>query len=112
MLDWIYGAWTYRSFYNREQAVEQIGDILLAEAEMVFESAAPGEIRGQLAFRSDKPDPTDPILTFAGSSEVGAPPTARFRGTGIAGTAAEGWVYDYVGYLVSHWPGGKGQKTS
>lgn len=111
-MDWIYGAWTYRSFYNRETPVDKIEDILLAEGEMLFESAAPGEIRGQLAFRSDKPDPADPILTFAGSSEPGSPPTASFRGLGLPGTGAEGWVYDYVGYLVPHWPGGKGQKAA
>ena len=52
-MDWLYGAWTYRSFYNREKAAERIEDILLAEGEMVFEAAAPGEIHGQLAFRSD-----------------------------------------------------------
>jgi hypothetical protein len=112
MQDWTYGAWTYRSFYNRAEAAEKIEDILLAEGEMVFETAAPGEIRGQLAFRSEKPDPKDPILTFAGSSEAGSPPTARFRGTGLSGTGAKGWVYDYVGYLVPHWPGGKGQQTA
>lgn len=111
-MDWIYGAWTYRSFFNREEPAENIDDIVLAEGEMVFETAASGEIRGQLAFRSEKPDPKDPILSFAGSSEPGSPSSARFRGTGLVGTAAEGWVYDYVGYLVPHWPGGKGQKTA
>jgi hypothetical protein len=111
-MDWIYGVWTYRSFYNREAPVEKIDDLLLAEGEMTFESAAPGEIRGQLAFRSDKPDPKDPILTFAGSSENGSPSTARFRSFGRADTGAKGWIYDYNGYLIPHWPGGRGQKTA
>src|SRR5262249_24059417 len=112
MLDWLYGAWTYRSFYNTEKSAETLDDIVLAEAELTFESAAPGEIRGQLAFRSDKPNRRDPILTMAGSSEPGAPTTAKFRGTGLAGTGAEGWIYDYVSYLVPHWPGGRGQVTA
>jgi hypothetical protein len=111
-MDWIYGAWTYRSFFNREAAIGRLEDILLAEGEMIFESAVLGEIRGQLAFRSDKPDPSDPILTFAGSSELGAPLTVKFRGTGRPDTSARGWIYDYVGYLVPHWPGGIGQKTA
>lgn len=111
-MDWIYGAWTYRSFFNREEPAAALDDIMLAEGEMVFESAAPGQIRGQLAFRSDKPDPKDPILTFAGSLEDGTPATAKFRGTGVAGTSAEGWIYDYTGYLVPHWPGGKAQKAA
>ena len=111
-MDLTYGAWTYRSFYNKESAIEKIEDILLAEGEMVFEAAAPGEIRGQLAFRSDQPDPNDPILDLAGSLESGSPATARFRGIGRQGTAADSWVYDYTGYLVPHWPGGKNQKLA
>src|SRR5262249_2600854 len=71
-----------------------------------------GEIRGQLAFRSATPDQSDPRLSLVGSSEPGSPATARFRGSGRAGTAAEGWIYDYVGYLVPHWPGGIGHQTA
>ena len=112
MQDWLYGAWTYRSLYNREGSAEKLEDILLAEGEMIFEAAAPREVRGQLAFRSEPPDPKDPRLTFAGSSEAGSPATAKFRGTGVKDTGAEGWVYDYVGYLVPHWPGGKDQATT
>jgi hypothetical protein len=111
VVDWLYGVWTYRSFYDRETPAATIDDIVLAEGEMAFEAAEPGKIRGQLAFRSNPPDPQDPILTFAGSSETGSPAAARFRGTGVAGTAAEGWIYDYTGYLVPNWPGGKDQKT-
>jgi hypothetical protein len=109
---WNYGAWTYRSFFNRPAAVSTIDDLLLAEGEMVLETASPGETRGQLAFRSDKPDQRDPRLTLVGSVESGTPATARFRGVGVPGTSAEGWVYDYVGYLVPEWPSGKGQRTA
>jgi len=30
----------------------------------------------------------------------------------VPGTVAEGWVYDYVGFLVPSWPGGKNQRTA
>jgi len=111
-MDLLYGAWTYRSFYNREDPANDIGDLLLAEGELVFAPAARGEVSGQLAFRSETPDPKDPRLSLAGSSEASAPAVARFRGTGVPGTAAEGWVYDYVGYLTEHWPGGKQQRQT
>jgi hypothetical protein len=109
---WDCGAWTYRSYFNRPDPVEKVDDILLAEAEMVFETAPAGEIRGQLAFRSDRPNESDPRLAFSGSVASGSPGTARFRGTGVPGTKAEGWVYDYVGFLVPNWPSEHGQRTA
>ena len=72
-------------------------DILLAEAEMVFESAAPGEIRGQLAFRSDKPDPTDPILTFAGATEDGT-----CLGQRPSGEEVDEQLIDALGLVMVH----------
>jgi hypothetical protein len=31
-MDWIYGAWTYRSFFNREAAVGRLEDILIGNS--------------------------------------------------------------------------------
>jgi hypothetical protein len=109
---WNYGAWTYRSFFNKPDSVSKLDDILLAEAEMVFEAAPSDEVRGQLAFRSDKPDKSDPRLMFSGSVASGTPGATRFRGTGVPGTKAEGWIYDYVGYLIPHWSSEHGQRTA
>jgi hypothetical protein len=35
----------------------------------------------------------------------------RFQGIG-EGAGAEGWVYDYVGYLVPAWPNGVDQRLA
>jgi hypothetical protein len=109
---WTYGVWTYRSFYNRADPVAGIDDLLLAEGEMVFDDALPDQVAGQLAFRSDKPDPSDARLALAGSLEGGSPGVVRFRGVGNPSTAAKGWIYDYVGYLVPSWPSGVGQRRA
>jgi hypothetical protein len=109
---WLYGAWTYRSFFNIVQPAEKLDDLVLAECEMTFDAAPSGEVRGQLAFRSDPPTPGDPRLTLSGRLEAGSPAAARFRGIGVPGTAAATWVYDYVGYLVPNWIGGKAQRTA
>lgn len=109
---WNYGVWTYRSFYNKPQPATALDDILLAEGEMTFEADAPDALKGQLAFRSDTPDKSDPRLALVGSMESGSPGTIRFRGVGDPQTAAKGWVYDYVGYLVPIWPSGVHQQPA
>jgi hypothetical protein len=106
------GVWTYRSFYNRPDQAAKLGELLLAEGEMVFEAGDASSARGQLAFRSKVPKRTDARLELRGSVEAGAPAVVRFRGIGDFATSAKGWVYDYVGYLVPEWPGGIGQQAA
>jgi hypothetical protein len=108
----LYGAWTYRSFFNRTEPVAGLNDVLLAEAVMVFEASLDGEIHGELVFPSDPPRARDARLTLTGSFVPGATPSARFQGVGVPKTDAEGWVYDYVGFLVPKWPNGQGQTTA
>ena len=104
-VSWIYGAWTYRSFHN------EVDKLQFAEGEMTFEAAPEGAVRGQLAFRSE-PRSTDARLALTGSISSGSPATVRFQGVGIDRTEAEGWLYDYVGYLVPDWPAGRGQRRA
>lgn len=109
--DFLVGVWTYRSFLNISEPVDDFNKLRFGQGEMAFESASePGTVRGQLAFRSDPPAETDPRLLLQGSVQTGNPFSVRFQGTGVAGTSAAGWVYDYVGYFVPEWPNGKGQQ--
>jgi hypothetical protein len=108
----LYGVWTYRSFFNQTKAVKSLGDLLLAEAEMVFETALGGGIQGQLAFRSQPPKKSDARLTLKGSLQKGAPATVRFQGIGVEGTDASGWIYDYIAYLIPDWPNERGQAAA
>jgi hypothetical protein len=103
------GVWTYRSFYNIEATDQDSKSLLLAEGEIAFDIAEPGTVEGRLSFRSTPPDPADPVLVLTGSIQHGAPQTVRFQGVGIDGTAAAGWIYDYIGYVVPMWPAGMDQ---
>lgn len=112
--EFLIGAWTYRSFLNIPDPVDDFNKLRFGQGEMVFEAASElGTIRGQLAFRSTpKPKKEDPRLLLQGSVQTGNPFSLRFQGTGVSGTSAEGWVYDYIGYFVPKWPDGKGQQPA
>ncbi|MGF1482229.1 MAG: hypothetical protein ACFB4I_22580 [Cyanophyceae cyanobacterium] len=115
--EFLSGAWTYRSYNNITEPVsddcDKLKNLIFGEGEMVFEAAAePGTIRGQLAFRSDPPKMNDARLSLQGSLQTGNPFSLRFQGTGVLGTFAQGWVYDYVAYFVPEWPNGKNQRPA
>ncbi len=49
-------------------------------------------------------------LDLTGSRSYGNPMEVRFQGKGIVSGAE--WIYDYVGYLVPHWPDGIQQRPA
>ena len=111
--EFLVGAWTYRSFLNLPDPVDDFNKLRFGQGELTFEAASePGALRGQLAFRSDPPEQADARLLLQGSIQTGNPFLVRFQGTGIPGTSAAGWVYDYVGYFVPDWPNGKSQQAA
>jgi hypothetical protein len=57
-------------------------------------AGAPGVLSGHLAFYDAKPTAKDARLTATGTVTGGR---LQFRGIGVKGTSAEGWVYDRAG---------------
>jgi len=111
--EFLTGVWTYRSFLNIPDPVDDFNKLKFGQGELTFEAAGEaGTVRGQLAFRSEPPEQADPRLTLSGSLQTGNPFSLRLQGTGVADTSAAGWVYDYVGYFVPKWPDGKGQQPA
>ena len=101
------GHWTYRSFLNRAEHVDDINQLLFAEAELVFEKASSGEVKGALNMGETG------SLTIKGTVVNGNPVSFRFQGVGeIAGSPSRGWVYDYIGWYVPTWPNGVDQKPA
>lgn len=91
------GSWNYRSLLNDP-------DINLAFNDLEFG-------RGTIEIYEDVMQNLCGViggpgwsLTLKGSREYGTPMRARFQGVGIVN--GEQWIYDYEGYLVSHWPNG------
>lgn len=107
------GTWTYRSFRSNPEPVDDDIDklraLLFGEGEMNVEDAPEGVFIGHLNFGPDF------LMELRGSvSSPRADDTfqCRFQGVGITGTKAEGWVYDYLGYLIPMWPNGVDQRPA
>lgn len=99
------GTWTYRSFVNEPTPNVAFNSLRFGEAELVIDPFDPGSFSGRLNF-----GPAD-HLALAGASSFGNPFTVRFQGVG-EGPSVQGWVYDYVGYLVPPWPSGLNQRPA
>jgi len=104
------GQWTYRSFINDPQ---EVGDdpqkalaLIFGEGQLTIEEAGFGDFKGVVSFGAAY------VLDLKGWAAYGTPFTARFQGVGRKGTQAEGWVYDYLGYLVPNWPNGIDQRAA
>jgi len=110
------GKWTYRSWINDPEPVDiepadkkcqALTKLLFAEAELVIQDNGMGEIKGKLNMGDSG------SLTLLGFAGYGAPFSVRFQGVGKdKGSPSEGWVYDYVGWLVPSWPNGVDQKPA
>jgi hypothetical protein len=104
------GNWTYRSFRNNP---DPVGDdpqkalaLIFGEGQLSINDAEFGAIKGIVSFGDQY------ILDLKGWAGYGTPYTARFEGVGRKGTKAEGWIYDYVGYLIPNWPNGVDQRAA
>jgi hypothetical protein len=104
------GNWTYRSFVNNPALVgddpQKALALIFGEGQLTIDDSGFGALQGVVSFG----DPY--ILDLKGWTAYGTPFTARFEGVGRKGTQAEGWVYDYLGYLIPNWPSGVDQRAA
>jgi hypothetical protein len=110
------GTWTYRSWLDDpmsvdvgtpEQKCDHLTKLLFAEAELVIEDVSKGQLRGKLRMGELG------SLTLFGSASYGQPFSVRFQGVGKdSGSPSEGWVYDYIGWVIPVWPNGVAQRTA
>jgi hypothetical protein len=78
------GTWTYRSFLNNPDHVDDINQLLFGEGDLIVEQAPMGAFAGRLELGSDYQ------LDLRGFSSYGMPFIVRFQGIGRAGSGAEG----------------------
>lgn len=99
------GSWTYRSFLNLPDPALQFNQLRFGQGELVIDASAEGGFSGRLIFAPGAQ------MLLTGASSAGIPLTLRFQGLGD-GAGLEGWVYDYVGYLIPDWPNGIAQRSA
>jgi hypothetical protein len=100
------GTWTYRSFRNDPDHEDDLNQILFGEGDLIVEEAPMGAFAGRLSFGADLQ------LDLRGFASYGYPFTLRFQGVGRAGSQAEGWIYDYMAFVVPDWPNGVDQRAA
>jgi hypothetical protein len=98
------GTWTYRSFLNNPDINIDFAKLEFARATLAIDPAPHGVLRGKLSFDTD-------FLVLKGNVSYGNPFTTRFQGRG-ATAATEGWIYDYLGFLIPAWPDGVDQRPA
>ena len=99
------GDWTYRSFYNKPDEVEDFNKIKLFQAKLTLEIDGPDLVKGQIG--SGGYD-----LKIHGSVfEANSIASIKFRAVG-KGENTDGWIYDYIGVLAPTWSDGIGQSAA
>jgi len=104
------GKWTYRSFINNPAEVgndaQKALALIFGEGQITISPSEFGTLMGVVTFGAEFP------LDLKGWTAYGTPFTTRFQGVGRKGTQTEGWIYDYLGYLVPNWPNGVDQRAA
>jgi hypothetical protein len=110
---WIVGKWTYRSFINTPDLVgddkTKALDLIFGEGVFTFATPSSTTVTGTFDMGGGF------VLDLKGTvrpAAPGAPLTIEMAGIGRAGTATDGWEYDYHGYLAFSWPNGVNQVPS
>lgn len=101
------GTWTYRSFHNFPEEVDDFNEIRLWQATLTLEEdSAPHLMKGHVE--------SDPyVLAVRGTvTSEGGTPTIRLRAVGLDNTETAGWIYDYIGFLAPNWPDGDQQRPT
>lgn len=100
------GTYTYRSFLNRQEPVEDFNKLKFAELELRLAVGADGEISGELVF-------TDSLsMDMVGQVSGESPVTFTLTGKGRPGTAIADFHYEYDGRVLRHWENGINQRMT
>lgn len=100
------GTYTYRSFLNRQEPVDDFNKLRFAELELRLEVGADGEISGELVF-------TDSLsMNMVGRVSGESPVTFTLTGKGRPGTSIAEFHYEYDGRVLRHWENGINQRMT
>ena len=100
------GVWTYRSFHNNSEQVEDFNDIRLWQAELRLDPYGPDLVKGRIGSGGYDLDIYGSVSNECGTDSI------KLRAIGVQGTQTEGWIYDYTGVLAPAWPDGDRQRPT
>ncbi|MGW4103667.1 hypothetical protein [Streptomyces sp. NPDC004976] len=100
------GTYTYRSFLNRPEPVDDFNKLRFAELELRLDVGADGEISGELVF-------TDSLsMNMIGRVSRESPVTLTLTGKGRPGTSIADFHYEYDARVLRHWENGINQRLT
>jgi hypothetical protein len=106
-LDELSGVYTYRSFLDLPQPVDDFQSLRFAQLELRLTVTGDGDVSGLLRFGTSEPPSGMDISGRVSGKER---PRFRLTGRGQPGSGIEDFHYEYDGELLPHWPTGVGQR--
>lgn len=104
-LEGLTGTYTYRSFHNVPDLVDDFNRLRFAQLELRLEVEPTGTLSGKLMF-SDEPEI---YMALTGELSGSEPVRLVFTGRGLPGTDIADFHYEYDAVLLSTWTAGVGQ---
>ena len=105
------GTYTYRSFLNRPEPVDDFNRLRFAQLELRLSVQADGIISGALVFpAASGAEPQ--AMDVNGHVSADSPDRFRFTGRGRPGTPIADFHYEYDGMLLRRWETGVGQRQT
>ncbi len=98
------GAYTYRSFINEPNIVDDFSKLEFAEAELTLFATLDGTVTGILSWPTKDDDSERAVMDIAGRIVVREPLLVRLDGVGRKDSAIADYSYSYELTLAKHWP--------
>jgi hypothetical protein len=105
------GAYTYRSFFNLPDPVEDFNRLRFGQLELRLSTDPDGTLSGLLIFPA-APGAVPQVMEIAGKVSASAPAQFHFTGKGRPGTAIADFHYEYDGIVLRSWEAGIGQRMT
>jgi hypothetical protein len=106
------GYYTYRSFVNRPEPVDDFNKIRFAEGELFLWVQSDGTVSGTLAFPAAPGTDRQAIMDISGNVTSWSPVTVSLTGIGHPNTEIFDFDYEYNGAVLHHWDAGTNQRPA
>ncbi|MGI5359306.1 hypothetical protein ACQI4E_28880 [Streptomyces sp. CA-252508] len=105
------GTYTYRSFLNRPEPVEDFNKLRFAQLELRLGAEPDGAVNGVLVF-SEEPGAEPIAMEMTGRASGSSPVAFTLTGKGRPNSPIADFHYEYDGIALRHWEAGIGQRTT
>lgn len=105
------GTYTYRSFLNRPEPVDDFNKLRFAQLELRLAAEPDGAVSGELVF-SEEPGGDTIAMDMAGRASGSSPFAFTLSGKGRPGSPIADFHYEYDGIVLRHWETGIDQRMT